>query len=159
MRPYQAATAAVFVLIAAVAMFDTRRGALIGATNDPGGIGSGFYPFWSAAVVATAGLIVFIRALVTPQPAQGVFTGREGVFAVLKLVVPMVVVAYAVAWLGLYIATACYMGFFARYIGRFRWLAVAAIAIVIPLLMYLAFERGFRVTLPKSVFYGDVFPV
>ena len=153
------ATAAVFVVIAAVAMFDSRRGALIGATNDPGGIGSGFYPFWSAFVMGGAALALLIRTAVTPQPALGPFTGRASVIAVLKLVVPMVVYVYAVAWFGLYIATALYMGFFARFIGRYRWLAVAAVAIVIPAVMYLTFERGFRVTLPKSVFYSDVFPL
>jgi hypothetical protein len=81
------------------------------------------------------------------------------VISVLKLVVPMVLAAYAMAWIGVYIATACYMGFFARYIGRYRWAAVLAVSIGFPLVMYLAFERGFRVTLPKSVFYGDFFPV
>ena len=52
MRPYQVATAAAFALLAAVAMIDSRAGALVDRTGtQPGGIGAGFYPFWSAAIV------------------------------------------------------------------------------------------------------------
>lgn len=159
MRPYEVGTAAVFALLAGVAMFDSRRGALVGSANDPGGIGSGFYPFWSAGLVAVAALLLAYRYATRPQPAQGVFEGRQSILAVLKLVLPMVAFAASIGWLGFYLAIAAYMGFFARYIGRYRWLAVLATAIGFPVIMYLAFERGFRLVLPKSILYGDVFPL
>ena len=159
MRTYQAATAALFVVIAAVAMFDSRRGALIGATRDPGGIGSGFYPFWSAALIGVAGLILVWRALSTPQPSEGVFASRESATAVLQLVVPMIVATVSILWLGLYLATGLYMGYFARAIGRYRWVWVIASAVLVPLAVYLGFELGFRVALPKSILYADGFPI
>jgi putative tricarboxylic transport membrane protein len=153
------AAAAVFATLAAIAMFDTRRGALIGATGDPGGIGSGFYPFWSAAIIGVAGLILLWRQAVSSGDSSPVFASREDAASVVKLVVPMVVAAVSILWLGLYVATALYMTFFARYIGRYRWIWVAVLAIGMPLAIYLGFEIGFRVGLPKSVLYGDVFPV
>lgn len=159
MRSYQAATAAVFVALAAVAMFDSRRGALIGATTDPGGIGSGFYPFWSAALVGVAGLILLWRVLSTPQPPEGVFASRDSAVAVLQLVVPMIVATVSISWLGLYLATGLYMGFFARFIGHYRWVWVLASAVLVPLAVYLGFEVGFRVALPKSILYVDGFPI
>lgn len=139
-------------------MFDTRRGAIIGATGDPGGIGSGFYPFWSAALTGVAGLILLWRVMTTPQPAEGVFASREGLGSVLKLVVPMVLTAVSIGWLGLYLATALYMGFFARYLGRYRWVWAVASAVLVPLAMYLVFEQGFRMSLPKSALYNAGFP-
>src|SRR6266536_6219518 len=102
-------------------MLDSRKGALIGSSRDPGGIGSGFYPFWAAALMGVAGIVLLVRLATTPQPAEGVFAGRDSVAALLKLVVPMVTVTFAMAWLGLYVSTALYMGFFARYIGKYRW--------------------------------------
>lgn len=167
MRSYQAATAAVFVVIAAVAMFESRRGALIGATRDPGGIGAGFYPFWSAAVMGIAALVLISRTLWAAQPAQGqgqaqekaVFAGRESVLAVGKLVVPMVLAVAAMLWLGFYLAMGLYMGFFARSIGRYRWVWVGAVAVCVPLAVYLIFEQGFRMLLPKSILYGDGLPI
>ncbi|HYU18704.1 MAG TPA: tripartite tricarboxylate transporter TctB family protein [Chloroflexota bacterium] len=159
MRPYQVGTAGVFVLLAAVAMLDSRKGALIGASRDPGGMGAGFYPFWAAALMGIAGLAVMYAVATTPQPAEGVFRGRESVFAVLQLVIPMLVATVALVWLGIYIVTALYMGFFARYIGRYRWVWVVLIAVAVPAATYLGFELGFRVALPKSVFYGALLPV
>ncbi len=123
MRPYQVGTAAAIILIAAVAMFDTRAGALIDRSGTaPGGIATGFYPFWASAMIAVAGLALIYRSLGTPQPAQGVFTGRDSVVAVLKLVIPMIVATSLMPWLGMYVVTAVYMGFFARYIGKYGWI-------------------------------------
>lgn len=162
-RSYQlaeAATGGIIVLLAGVAMVDSRQGALIGSSQDPGGMGSGFYPFWAAALMGGAGLALLIRTLLSTAPAGGhIFETGHAASAVAKLVVPMLIAAYAIAWLGIYLVTGLYMGFFARYIGRYRWIWVAVIAIALPLALYLAFERGFRLLLPRSIFYGDLFPL
>ena len=145
------------MLIAAVAMFDTRKGALPDpAGGAPGGLSGGFYPFWSAAVLlAFAGLVV-LRSLTTPQPVTGVFKDRRSVTSVLTLAVPMVIAAALIPYLGFYLMTALYMGFFAAVLGRYRWYWVLAIGMLFPLVIYAIFELGFRVALPKSIFYDLV---
>lgn len=147
------------MVIAAIAMYDSRRGALIGATNDPGGIGSGFYPFWASAFMGLAALVLMARAATSPRLSAAAFTDRQGAMAVLKLAVPMVVYGASILWLGLYLATGVYMAFFARSIGHYRWLRVVAVAVLVPLALYLVFEQGFRMVLPKSILYGDVVPI
>ncbi len=147
------------IVIAAVAMFDSRASALPDPTGTyPGGLGPGFYPFWSAAMIAGAALFVIFRSRVVAGDAQGVFAKRESWVAPLKIAVPMIIAVGLLEWLGFYIVTALYMGFFARFIGSYRWYWVVVIAIVFPLVIYLGFERGFRVALPKSVFYELGFP-
>lgn len=154
MRPYQVATAVAFALLAAVAMFDSRAGALVDRTGtQPGGIGAGFYPFWSATLVFLCACFVGYRAWVTPLPGTAAFEDRAAVYAALKLIVPMVVAAAAILWLGFYIVTGLYMGLFARWIGRYRWLWVIAITVAMPAAIYATFELGFRVNLPKSFLY------
>ena len=170
MRPYQVATAAAIVLIAAVAMSDSLAAFSPSAGTAPGDVGARWYPFWAAAIMAVAAVIVGYRALTTPQPAEGVFEGRQSVFAVLKIALPMVLFATligGVGWkttdftytvippLGFYIATALYMGGFAWWLGRYKIWWVAAIAGAFPLVIFLAFEIGFRVSLPKSIFYDS----
>jgi putative tricarboxylic transport membrane protein len=155
LRPYQIATAAAFMLVAAVAMFDSRAGAMVDRTGtEPGGIGAGFYPFWAAFVVFTCAAVVGYRAWRTPTPGTSAFEGRDSVIAVLKLVVPMVVATLAINWLGFYIVSGLYMGLFARWLGGYRWIWVALLAIGMPLAIYMAFEVGFRVLLPKSFLYN-----
>jgi putative tricarboxylic transport membrane protein len=147
------------IVIAAVAMFDSRASALPDPTGTfPGGLGPGFYPFWSAAMIAGAALFVIFRSRAIAGEAQGVFAKRESWVAPLKIALPMVVAVGLIEWLGFYIVTALYMGFFARFIGSYRWYWVVVIAIVFPLVIFLGFERGFRVSLPKSVFYEQGFP-
>jgi hypothetical protein len=167
-RPYQLATAAAIIAIAAVAMFDSRAVFSPSTGTAPGDVGSRWYPFWTAAIMGIAGVVIAYRTLLSPQSEEGVFTGRESLFAVLKLAVPMFLYAVligGVGWqsgditytvippLGFYIATGLYMGGFAWWIGRYRIWWVALIAVAFPLVIFAAFELGFQVTLPKSFLY------
>jgi hypothetical protein len=158
-KPYQVGTAAAIVLIAAVAMFDSRKvfGEQLGSS--PGDVGPSWYPFWAAALMGGAAVFVGYRAFLSALPAEGVFTGRESVFSVLKLVLPMIGYAASFQWLGFYLATAAYMGFFSWFIGKYKWYAVVAAAIICPLAIYLLFEVAFRLLLPKSIFYKSGFPL
>jgi hypothetical protein len=142
------------MILAAVAMFDSRAGALVDRTGtQPGGIGAGFYPFWSATLVFVCAAFIGYRAWLTPQPGTAAFEDRAALVSALKLIVPMLVATAAITWLGFYIVTGLYMGLFARWIGRYRWIWVAVITIAMPAAIYATFELGFRVTLPKSVLY------
>jgi putative tricarboxylic transport membrane protein len=167
-RPYQVATAAAVVLIAAVAMFDSRASFNPSAGTAPGDVGARWYPFWAAAIMGIASVVVGYRALTTPQGAEGVFEGSRSVFAVLKLVVPMVTYALLIGGIGFrttdftyrivppfgfYLATALYMGLFAWWLGRYKIWWVAVIALAFPIVIFLVFEIGFRVSLPKSFLY------
>lgn len=154
MRPYQVATAAAFVLLAAVAMFDSRAGALVDRTGtQPGGIGAGFYPFWSAALVLACAAFVAYRSWRSPQSGTGAFEDRAALFAALKLIIPMLLATAAIVPLGFYLVTSLYMGLFAMWIGKYRWFWVVAIMVAMPVAIYATFELGFRVSLPKSFLY------
>ncbi len=148
-------TAVAFMLLAAVAMFDSRAGALVDRTGtEPGGIGAGFYPFWSAALVLVCSAVIAYGALGDRRVTPAAFESRESVVTVLKLVVPMVAATVAITWLGLYLVSGLYMGLFARWIGRYHWLWVVLLAVGMPLAIYATFELGFKVTLPKSFLYA-----
>lgn len=159
MRRYQFATAAIIILIAAVAMFDTRAGALPDTTGTaPGGLRGGWYPFWSAFLMALAAGIVMYRSLREPSSQDPVFTSVEGVRHMLLLVVPMTIAIVSMAWLGFYIVAAIYMAFFMRVVGKYGVPWVFAGALVVSVGFFLLFEKAFLVPLPKSIFYGDLIP-
>jgi len=157
LRQYEVATAAILMLIAAVAMFDTRAGALPDPSGTaPGGLGPGFYPFWAAALIFVTGGAVAYRALVSALPREGVFKDRRSIAAVVTLIVPVIVATSSLAWTGFYAMTAAYMGFFMLSVGRYRWYWAGAAAVLLPAAIYAAFELGFRVPLPKSLLYPAV---
>lgn len=153
------ATAAALMAVAVVAMIDSRASALPDPTGTfPGGLGPGFYPFWAAFVVFASGGWVAWRARRLPPSEQPVFAGRRGVGALAAIGLPMIAIVALLPTLGFYVITALYMGLFARLIGRYRWYWSLTIAVAFPLVVYLAFENGFRVSLPKSVLYQMGFP-
>jgi hypothetical protein len=169
-RPYQVATAAAIALIAAVAMNDSLAAFNPHPGTAPGDVGARWYPFWAATLMGVAAVFVGYRALVTPQGAEGVFAGWSSIAAVLKIAVPMLLYATligGIGWrtavtqytiippLGFYIATGLYMGGFSWWIGRYKIWWVALILIGVPLVIFLAFEIGFRVALPKSWLYRE----
>lgn len=149
MRLYEIATAAAFIAIAAVAMVDSSRKS--GWTST--GPDTGFYPFWSAAAMAIAAGVVLVQAVRKPSAGVGIFESAEGVRAFLRLVVPMTLATLLIAPLGLYIASGAYMAFFARFVGRYRWIYTLALALGVPIVLYFGFERAFRFALPKSMLY------
>jgi uncharacterized membrane protein len=51
---------------------------------------------------------------------------------------------------GLYVASALYMGFYMRWVGRHSWVKVIAIALGIAIGSFLIFEKWFLVPMPKG---------
>ena len=139
-------------------MLDSRGAFTSAPGTAPGDVGPSWYPFWAAGVMGVAAAFVAYRSFVSPQPREGVFAGRESVLAVLKLAIPMILYAFSFQWLGFYLATGVYMGFFGAYLGRYRWYWSLALAVLMPLAIYLMFEVGFKLLLPKSIFYPLGFP-
>jgi putative tricarboxylic transport membrane protein len=159
LRPYQVATAAVFILIAAVAMYDTRGGALPDPSGTaPGGLRGGWYPFWSAALIALAACVVIYQALTRPQPAEGLFRDRSSLITVGKLVIPLGVATYLMSerLLGFYLASGLYIAFFARFTTGYRWYWAVLAGALIPLALFLIFEISFRALFPKSFLYPSL---
>lgn len=147
MKPYELATAAALIGIAAVAMFDSRKGWIITEGTVPR---AGFFPFWASFLIALGAVVVIVNVLRTTQVGKAPFAGREGVTAVVNLILPMLAAVALMNYLGFYIVTAMYLGFFMRYVGRYRWHGVIGTALGAPIVLYFVFERFFRVPLEKS---------
>ena len=51
---------------------------------------------------------------------------------------------------GLYVASAIYVAFYMRWIGRHRWPATIAMAVGLSVVTFLVFEEWFLVPMPKG---------
>jgi putative tricarboxylic transport membrane protein len=127
---------------------------IIGALNVGIGWGAegpkaGFFPFYIS-------LIVLLSCAVNLVNALREFTGGE-LFAewgqirqVLSVVIPTAAYVFAVPLLGMYVSSALLIAVFMRWIGRYSWTMVAAIAIGVPVFTFTLFEFWFLVPLPKG---------
>jgi putative tricarboxylic transport membrane protein len=138
-------TAAVLMLVGGIALFDSLR---LGIGWGSDGPKSGFFPFWLAVIMLTACLGIVLQALARPRRAP--FVTREQLDPVLKVLWPATALVVATQFVGLYVASAVYIGFYMRWIGRHSWLAVAVLGLGIPVATFLVFEKWFLVPMPKG---------
>jgi hypothetical protein len=78
------------------------------------------------------------------------FVSREAVGPVLKVLVPATVFVLLVQFAGLYVASALYMAFYMRWIGRHAWALVVLVSVAFPIITFLVFELWFLVPMPKG---------
>jgi len=145
MRAADLATAVVLMGLGGLVIFDAIR---LGYDWGSDGPKSGFFPFWLAvAMVAACGLIV-LQALrrSTDKP----FVSRAQLRPVLAVLVPAAAMVLVTAVAGLYVAAAIYIAFYMRWVGRHSWLAIVVLALGIPLVTFVVFERWFLVPMPKG---------
>jgi putative tricarboxylic transport membrane protein len=145
MRTADVTTALLLAAGGILVLWDSLR---IGVGWGTDGPKSGFFPFWLAvallACCATVVVQAFRRGDRTP------FIKREAVAPVLKVLVPASVFVVFIHLIGLYVATALYMGFYMRWIGRHSWLAVVGLSLAVPFITFLVFEVWFLVPMPKG---------
>jgi hypothetical protein len=82
---------------------------------------------------------------------QRAFVGTEQLKLVLSVLVPSIIYVALVAWLGIYVASAIFVAFFMRWLGKYEWWKVAAVSIGNSVVFFLIFEIWFKVPLPKGV--------
>lgn len=156
MRTAEIMVAIVLLLLAGVLGWESLR---LGVGWTSAGPGAGFVPLWLSIAVAVAGFGILVQqARWVDQTLRPFFPSRTSLVFWLKVLVPMVGVVVLLRSLGIYIVTGLYLALFSAWIGRHRWFVVLGVSLLIPLAMYMSFERFFRLPLPKSLFYGNGLP-
>jgi putative tricarboxylic transport membrane protein len=143
--------AAAILVAAAIVGRETLR---LGAGWGPSGPQPGFFPLIAAGLMALGAIVVAVRALGTS--AKPLYDSQEQCVSVFKVAAPLLVAVAALSYVGFYLMTVLYVAFFTAYYGRYRWYVVAAASLLLPVVLFFAFERGFRISLPKSMWFGDI---
>ncbi|MBN9091228.1 MAG: tripartite tricarboxylate transporter TctB family protein [Reyranella sp.] len=137
---------ALFILaLGALAMIGSLR---VGIGWGAEGPKSGFFPFWVGLIVVLASARNFWRAIAI-SPAR-LFAEWGQIAQVRKVVIPMAIYVALVPFFGIYVASALLIAGFMRWLGRYGWLLTLAVAILLPILIYVTFEDWFLVPLPKG---------
>lgn len=145
MRVADLITASVLMLLGGVVVYDAVR---LGIGWESDGPRSGFFPFWLGALLIAMCAVILVQA--AGLGATRPFVRREQVGPVLKVLGPALAAVVLMQWIGLYVASAIYTAFYMRWIGRHSWVAVAAVALGVPLIAFVVFERWFLVPMPKG---------
>jgi hypothetical protein len=143
----EVAVAAFFFALGVLVMVDSVR---LGAKWAEDGPQAGYFPFYIALILCIASAFNLAFAVVSARDKGRAFVERGQLKLVLAVLVPAALYVGLVGWLGIYVASALYVAFFMRWLGRYAWWKVAAVSIGNSVVFYLIFEIWFLVPLPKG---------
>ena len=140
--------ALLFIVAAAVVITDSVR---VGTTWGPDGPRAGYFPFYIGCILAITGAGIVVQALRHWQTlAAETFVRRDELKPVLTMLWPTIVYVALIVLIGLYVASAIYIGTFMLWQGKYKWPATLAVSLGVPIATFLMFEIWFLVPLPKG---------
>jgi hypothetical protein len=146
-RSAEMVVAALFLLLGAIVVWDSVR---LGARWGSDGPQAGYFPFYIGVLICVASAINFAIAFAKRSETRA-FVGVEQLKLVLSVLVPSTLYVALVAWLGIYVASAIFVAFFMRWLGKYEWWKVAAVSIGNSIVFFFVFEIWFKVPLPKGI--------
>lgn len=139
--------AALFVLLGAVVIYDSRR---IGAGWAADGPQAGYFPFYVGLLMAVSGAAVLAHTVRGWVHHRAWFATRNQLVRVRAVLLPTALYVAAVYWVGIYVASTLFIAWFMVRHGHFRWAAALPVSLGVPLAFFLLFDRWFLVPLPKG---------
>lgn len=144
-RIVEAGVALLIGLFGAIVVFGSLKAGINWGAEGPR---AGFFPFYVGIFIVVSSAINMWLALQEDPSAVFAEWGQLG--HVTSVVIPSTIYVGSMPFVGLYVASALFIGWFMRWLGKYRWLTVAAVALGTPLVTYIVFERWFLVPLPKG---------
>ncbi len=145
-RSVELTVAALMIVFGAVVVFGSLQ---VGVGWGVEGPRAGFFPFYIGLIITAASVFNVVQAL--PGSSRGrVFASWAQLRQVLSVVIPTGIYVFVIPVVGIYLSSMVLIGLFMRWLGRYSWPLVLAIAIGVPLVFYFMFERWFLVPLPKG---------
>jgi len=110
---------------------------------------AGFFPFY-VGVAILGSSIVNLGTAFSDRSDRRLFAEWSQLGQVMSMLVPTALYVALIPWTGIYVASALLIALFMRWLGNYGWGIVAAIAIGVPLVTFVIFEKWFLVPLPKG---------
>ncbi len=121
----------------------------VGAGWGAEGPKAGFFPFYIGSIIVLGSLINLIGVLREPDTGQ-VLAEWPQLRQVISVVIPTAIYVVAIPYTGIYLASAILIGAFMKHFGRYSWLTTIAVAVAVPVAIFMMFEIWFLVPLPKG---------
>ncbi|MDI1264207.1 MAG: tripartite tricarboxylate transporter TctB family protein [bacterium] len=109
---------------------------------------AGFFPFYIGIFIVVSSAINLWNGL--REDNDALFAEWGQLRQVMSVVVPTAIYVGVMPFIGLYVSSMIFIAWFMRWLGKYPWLTVVAVAIGMPIVTYFIFERWFLVPLPKG---------
>jgi hypothetical protein len=109
---------------------------------------AGFFPFYIGIFIVVSSAVNLWNTM--RDNNDGLFAEWGQLRQVMSVVVPTAIYVGSMPFTGLYVASIIFIGWFMRWLGKYSWPVVVGVALGMPIVTYLIFERWFLVPLPKG---------
>jgi len=139
--------AAAILAVGLLVIVDSRR---VGAGWADDGPQAGYFPFYVGIILCIASVWTLLRTLFYAKAGADVFVSHKKLRLVMSVFVPSIIYVVAIYFIGIYVASAIFIGAFMYWHGRFPWTKIVPVSLAVPVSMFLLFEIWFLVPLPKG---------
>ncbi|HSN22046.1 MAG TPA: tripartite tricarboxylate transporter TctB family protein [Usitatibacter sp.] len=137
--------------VGAIVVFDSMS---MGAGWANGSPQPGYFPLRIGAIICLAATSIVVRAVLRARRGDGIFVRWSQLRRVLAVFGPMLAYILAIAWLGIYVASALFVAGFMRVAGRYGWAKSLVVGAAAGAVLFWLFEIQFLVPLPKGPLEG-----
>jgi putative tricarboxylic transport membrane protein len=139
--------AAVIFGLGLVVIFDSQR---VGAGWASDGPQAGYFPFYVGILLCVASAWTLLGAVFSAKTGAGVFVSHKKLWLVMSVFIPSLIYVVAIYFIGIYVASAVFIGAFMYWHGRFPWIKIIPVSLIVPVSMFRMFVVWFLVPLPKG---------
>jgi hypothetical protein len=141
----EAGVTVVIALFGAIVIYGSVKAGINWGAEGPR---AGFFPFYIGLFIIVSSAINLWNVIRSDE--AGLFAEWGQLRQVFSVVIPCAIDVAAIPFIGLYLASMIFIGWFMRWLGKYEWPIIAAISLGMPIVTYLIFERWFLVPLPKG---------
>jgi putative tricarboxylic transport membrane protein len=152
MRKANLGVAIFLFLFGMIVMYDAVR---LGWRWDPGfGPGAGYLPFYlSLGVLITCGIAIVkqIKQLSKEGGGDKPLIQEGGLKPILWVLIPSTGMVLLTSLIGLHMAAFVFIFFYMRVVGKIGWLECILVSVLVPVSLYIVFDRLFLIPLPDGM--------
>jgi len=119
---------------------------------------AGFFPFYMGLGILICTIFIVVKAIKSYRkegPGKSLIQ-EGGLVQILWILIPAIGVFLLTELIGLHLATIFYLAFNIRVMGKMSWVKVALISILVPLSMFIVFDKVFLIPLPEGLWGGSL---
>ena len=139
--------AVIIFLLGALVVFDSHR---LGSGWADDGPQAGYFPFYIGLLICISSVVVGVQAALRLARSTEIFVQREQLKQVMVILLPTTAYVLGVQFIGIYVASAVFIGLFMRLFGKYTWLRSAVVGLAVSISSFVLFEIWFTIPLPKG---------
>ena len=157
MRKAEIIVAFFFVAIGILVIVDAVR---LGFGWGPSGPESGFFPFYLGVGTLICSAVVLSRGFkeFKKEGSGERLIPKRGLKPILWVLIPSTMMIILTEFVGLHIAAMIFLAFYMRAVGKIGWITVALVSILLPVSLYVVFDKLFLIPLPTGMWGSKLIP-